>query len=107
MKKLLYIMAIAFASSLALTACSDDEVSPVKPNNGGGAGSLDPLWSNALESESQVNLKQPKPLSIMKKLIYIIVIAFVSSMTFTSCADDDVTPVKPNNGGGAGSLDPL
>lgn len=37
-------MAIAIASSIALTACTDDEVSPIKPNNGGGAGSLDPLW---------------------------------------------------------------
>jgi len=43
MKKLLYIMAIAFASSLALTACTEDEVSPVRPYNGGGQGSLDPL----------------------------------------------------------------
>ncbi|HEY8513796.1 MAG TPA: hypothetical protein VIL31_17690 [Cyclobacteriaceae bacterium] len=43
MKKLFYIMAIAIASSLALTACTE-EVSPVeKPHNGGGAGSLDPL----------------------------------------------------------------
>ena len=43
MKKLFYIMAIAIASSLALTGCTEDEVSPVKPNNGGGNGSLDPL----------------------------------------------------------------
>jgi hypothetical protein len=43
MKKLFYIMAIAIASSLALTACTDDEVRPTKPSNGGGSGSLDPL----------------------------------------------------------------
>jgi uncharacterized lipoprotein YbaY len=43
MKKLFYIMAIAIASSLALTGCTEDEVKPSKPNNGGGAGSLDPL----------------------------------------------------------------
>lgn len=43
----------------------------------------------------------------MKKLIYVLVIAFVSSMALTSCTEDEVSPVKPNNGGGAGSLDPL
>jgi len=43
MKKFLYILAIAFASSLALTSCTEDEVSPVRPYNGGGQGSLDPL----------------------------------------------------------------
>lgn len=43
MKKLLYIMAFAIASSLAVTACTEDEVRPSKPDNGGGSGSLDPL----------------------------------------------------------------
>lgn len=43
----------------------------------------------------------------MKKIIYIMVIAFVSSMALTSCTEDDVRPTEPNNGGGAGSLDPL
>lgn len=43
MKKLFYIIAIAFASSMALTACTEDEVKPSTPNNGGGSGSLDPL----------------------------------------------------------------
>ena len=48
-----------------------------------------------------------KPLSIMKKLIYVLVIAFVSSMALTSCTEDEVRPTKPSNGGGSGSLDPL
>ena len=43
MKKLLYIMAIALASTVTLTACTEDEVKPSKPNNNGGMGSLDPL----------------------------------------------------------------
>jgi hypothetical protein len=43
----------------------------------------------------------------MKKLIYVLVIAFVSSMALTSCTEDEVRPTKPSNGGGSGSLDPL
>ena len=43
----------------------------------------------------------------MKKFIYILVIASVSSMALTSCTEDEVSPVRPYNGGGAGSLDPL
>ncbi|HLT80004.1 MAG TPA: hypothetical protein VKZ86_03195 [Cyclobacteriaceae bacterium] len=43
MKKIIYIMVIALVSSMALTSCTEDEVSPVKPHNGGGAGSFDPL----------------------------------------------------------------
>ncbi|MFO7257389.1 MAG: hypothetical protein DIU61_006825 [Bacteroidota bacterium] len=44
----------------------------------------------------------------MRKIIYILVIAFVSSMALSSCTEDEVSPVeKPHNGGGAGSLDPL
>lgn len=52
-------------------------------------------------------IKKPKPNQPMKKIIYIMVIAFVSSMALTSCTEDDVRPTEPNNGGGAGSLDPL
>jgi predicted nucleic acid binding AN1-type Zn finger protein len=52
-------------------------------------------------------IKKPKPNQPMKKIIYIMVIALVSSMTITSCTEDEVKPSKPNNGGGAGSLDPL
>jgi hypothetical protein len=43
MKKLLYIIAIAITTSLAFSSCTEDDVRPSKPNNGGGSGSLDPL----------------------------------------------------------------
>ena len=43
MKKLFYILTIAIASSLAFTACTEDEVKPAKDHPGGGTGSTDPL----------------------------------------------------------------
>jgi hypothetical protein len=41
MKKIIYILAIAFAASMAMTACTEEEVSPALCN-GGGSGSFDP-----------------------------------------------------------------
>jgi hypothetical protein len=41
MKKLLYILSIAFASSFLFTACTEEEVTPSTEFNGGGQG-LDP-----------------------------------------------------------------
>jgi hypothetical protein len=43
MKKLFYIMILALASSLTMTACTDEEVKPYKQPNTGGSGMLDPL----------------------------------------------------------------
>jgi hypothetical protein len=43
MKKLFYIMLLSLASSLAITACTDEDVKPVKPVSGGGGASQDPL----------------------------------------------------------------
>jgi len=40
----------------------------------------------------------------MKKLFYILMIAFASAATFTSCTEEEVTPNKteiPNGSGGA------
>lgn len=44
MKKLFYVIAFAFAASLAFTACSEEEVNPiVESGNGGGGASTDPF----------------------------------------------------------------
>ncbi|HMP98670.1 MAG TPA: hypothetical protein PKC24_02740 [Cyclobacteriaceae bacterium] len=42
MKKLFYVIAIAFAASLAFTSCSEEEVTPVV-QSGGGSASTDPF----------------------------------------------------------------
>lgn len=40
----------------------------------------------------------------MKKIIYIIIIAFVSSSVFSSCTEENVEPqTESDNGGGSGS----
>ena len=36
----------------------------------------------------------------MKKLIYILLFAFVSAMSFTACTEEEVTPSTELNGGG-------
>lgn len=36
MKKLIYVLIIGFASSLALTSCTEEEVTPRQENGGGG-----------------------------------------------------------------------
>jgi hypothetical protein len=43
----------------------------------------------------------------MKKLIYIILIAFVSSMTITSCTEDEVKPTEEGTEGGHDEGDPI
>ena len=42
MKKLFYIMLLSLASSLAISACTTEEVNPVKPKSNQG-GSNDPM----------------------------------------------------------------
>ncbi|HEX5172220.1 MAG TPA: hypothetical protein VFW11_23755 [Cyclobacteriaceae bacterium] len=42
MKKLFYILLLSLASSIAFTACTDEDVKPAKPISGGG-GSTDPM----------------------------------------------------------------
>lgn len=41
----------------------------------------------------------------MKKIIYILLFAFVSAMSFTACTEEEVVPSTELNGGGAG-VDP-
>ena len=44
----------------------------------------------------------------MKKIIYIAILAFVSSMAITSCTEEAVTPkTQANTGGGAAMGDPV
>lgn len=43
----------------------------------------------------------------MKKFMYILVLAFVTSVSFTGCSEEEVTPKSElENGGGTGS-DPI
>jgi hypothetical protein len=39
----------------------------------------------------------------MKKLIYILLLSFVTAVSFTSCTEEDVKPSTELNGGGTGS----
>ncbi len=41
----------------------------------------------------------------MKKIIYILLVAFASSLTITACTEEEVTPSHQMNGGG-GISDP-
>jgi hypothetical protein len=41
----------------------------------------------------------------MKKIIYILLIAFSCALTITSCTEEEITPATLDNGGGSG-LDP-
>ena len=44
----------------------------------------------------------------MKKLIYVILVAFVSSMAITSCTEDEVKPnTEGGNSGGGEGTDPI
>jgi hypothetical protein len=44
----------------------------------------------------------------MKKLFYILLIVFVTALTFTSCTEEEVAPKTDlENGGGGGSIDPI
>lgn len=38
----------------------------------------------------------------MKKIIYTLLIVFASSLSFTSCTEEDVAPNTENGGAGAG-----
>jgi hypothetical protein len=42
----------------------------------------------------------------MKKIIYILLFSFVSTITFTACTEEEVTPNTELNGGGAADKDP-
>lgn len=44
----------------------------------------------------------------MKKLFYTLTLAFVLTLSFTSCTEEEIAP-KPEleNGGGSGSIDPI
>lgn len=41
----------------------------------------------------------------MKKILYILLVAFASTITFSSCTEEEITPVNVRNGGG-GISDP-
>jgi hypothetical protein len=43
----------------------------------------------------------------MKKLLYIVLVAFVSTLTFTSCTEEEVQPEATStfSNGGGGALD--
>lgn len=44
----------------------------------------------------------------MKRLFYALLFVLASVATMTSCTEEDVAPIEQtNNGGGAGSLDPM
>ncbi|WP_262898692.1 hypothetical protein [Dawidia soli] len=41
----------------------------------------------------------------MRKAIYILLFAFVSSMAISACTEEEITPACDDNGGGRGSAD--
>jgi len=42
----------------------------------------------------------------MKKLLYIVLFAFVTAMSVTACTEEEITPNTEVNGGGAPDKDP-
>lgn len=42
----------------------------------------------------------------MKKVIYIVLFAFVTAMSVTACTEEEVRPTTELNGGGTGNDDP-
>lgn len=42
----------------------------------------------------------------MKKIIYFLLFAFVSTISITACTEEEVTPSTELNGGGAADKDP-
>lgn len=42
----------------------------------------------------------------MKKIIYILLIAFATSATLTSCTEEEITPTEMKRNGGGGISDP-
>lgn len=43
----------------------------------------------------------------MKKFMYILVLAFVASLSFTACSEEEVTPKSEMENGGGGVSDPI
>ncbi|WP_267297538.1 hypothetical protein [Parachryseolinea silvisoli] len=41
----------------------------------------------------------------MRKAIYILLFAFISSITISACTEEEITPACDDNGGGRGSTD--
>ncbi|MFD0998437.1 hypothetical protein ACFQ21_03935 [Ohtaekwangia kribbensis] len=42
----------------------------------------------------------------MKKIIYILLIAFSCALTITSCTEEEITPTSTDMNGGGGGMDP-
>ena len=42
----------------------------------------------------------------MKKIIYILLLAFAASLVFTACTEEEVTPTTEVRNGGGGVIDP-
>lgn len=55
-------------------------------------------------SPKETYFKNLKPIT-MKKIIYILLFAFATSMSFTACTEEEVTPSTELNGGGS-EVDP-
>jgi hypothetical protein len=54
------------------------------------------------------SIKNLKPLSKMKKLLYILALIVAVSVTMTSCTEENVAPkTEAENNGGGGSVDPF
>ena len=50
-------------------------------------------------------IEKPKSFNTMKKLIYILMLSFLTAITITSCTEEEVTPQAELNGGGGGMED--
>jgi hypothetical protein len=50
---------------------------------------------------------KPKARKTMKKLLYIVLFAFASSVALSSCTEEEVTPATETNSNGGGGSDPL
>lgn len=44
MKKLIYVLLVAFAASLSITSCTEENVEPQSTGNNGGGGPSEPNW---------------------------------------------------------------
>lgn len=56
-------------------------------------------------SSKETYFKNLKPYKAMKKIIYILLVAFTTAMTVTACTEEEVVPSTELNGGGGG-IDP-
>lgn len=43
MKKLMYIIALAFAASLTITSCTEEEIKPQSETSNNGGGAIEPI----------------------------------------------------------------